>query len=94
MEQQAHKAGGLLTACYISFALITGICNSRGSTPGIFDGNSDIGSPKLPGSVNYDRERQEYTLQGSGENIWFNKDDFHFLWKSLEKSMVPLLLLR
>ena len=33
-----------------------------------------------PGSVEYDPARQTYTISGSGANMWFGEDDFHYLW--------------
>lgn len=51
---------------------------------GIFEGQSDVGDVKIEGSVAYDRQDDEYVLGGAGENIWFNKDEFHYLWNILE----------
>jgi hypothetical protein len=33
-----------------------------------------------PGTVEYDPARQAYTISGSGANMWFGEDDFHYLW--------------
>jgi hypothetical protein len=35
------------------------------------------------GSVKYDLARNAYTVSGSGENMWFGIDDFHFVWKKV-----------
>jgi hypothetical protein len=51
---------------------------------GIFDGHSDVGIPQHSGSAAYNPEIQEYTVEGSGTNIWFNKDEFHFAWKKIK----------
>ncbi len=50
-------------------------------SPGIFEGHGDIGSVLHAGSVDYDASKQTYTIAGSGENMWFGKDAFHFAWK-------------
>jgi TolB protein len=50
---------------------------------GQFDGDADVGAPKLAGSANYDAAAQEYTLTGAGSNMWFAQDQFHFLWKRM-----------
>ena len=50
---------------------------------GSFQAFTDIGSPGMPGSVSYNEPRQEYLMRGSGENIWFGKDAFSFLWKKM-----------
>jgi len=50
---------------------------------GIFDGNIDIGNVKHKGSVVYDPSDDTYTISGSGTNMWFNTDEFHFTWKKM-----------
>jgi len=50
---------------------------------GIFDDHLDIGNPKLKGDANYDENTQTYNLAGGGYNIWFNRDEFHFVYKKL-----------
>jgi len=60
------------------------------NTPiGIFDGQSDVGSAVLPGSASYDAAVNtfmptgSYTINSAGYNIWYNRDEFRFLWKKL-----------
>src|SRR5271157_1642277 len=50
---------------------------------GIFEGHGDVGTVLLAGSVDYDAGKQSYTLAGSGENMWFAADAFHFVWKKV-----------
>jgi TolB protein len=50
---------------------------------GIFIDHQDVGTVLHPGSAVYDAVRQTYTLGGSGENMWFGVDDFHFVWKKV-----------
>ena len=50
---------------------------------GIFDGQSDVGSAALPGSATYDAATGKYTINSAGYNIWYNRDEFRFLWKKL-----------
>ncbi len=50
--------------------------------PGAF-ASSDVGCPKRPGSTRYDAAAQEYTLTGSGVNMWGPRDEFQFAWKKL-----------
>ena len=45
---------------------------------GIFENAADIGKPKNSGSTRYDDKEQVYTLRGSGYNIWFGRDEFHY----------------
>jgi Tol biopolymer transport system component len=48
---------------------------------GIFEDHRDIGTVLHPGAASFDRARDAYTVTGSGENMWFGVDDFHFVWK-------------
>jgi hypothetical protein len=50
---------------------------------GIFDGQSDVGSAALPGRATYDAATGKYTIDSAGYNIWYNRDEFRFLWKKL-----------
>ncbi len=52
---------------------------------GIFEGNIDVGNPKIKGSTVYDKKTKTYTLTGSGYNIWFNRDEFQFAWKKVKR---------
>ena len=50
---------------------------------GVFDGHRDVGdvAAQCAGSVQYDKAKDAYTVSGSGENMWFGQDAFHFAWK-------------
>ncbi len=50
---------------------------------GIFQGHQDVGAVLHAGSAQYDSARNAYTMSGSGENMWFGVDDFHFAWKKV-----------
>jgi TolB protein len=58
------------------------------SSPGIFDGQADVGNIKLAGSAVYDSVSQQYTITGSGANTWFNHDGFHFVWKRIKGDFI------
>lgn len=55
---------------------------------GQFQGQADVGSVKIPGSASYDPERQEYTIRGSGANMWFDRDEFHLVYKQMSGNFV------
>src|SRR6059058_498021 len=55
---------------------------------GVFDGHSDVGRTRNPGSVVYDAVHEVYTIAGSGANMWADHDDFHFLWKRLRGNFI------
>jgi TolB protein len=50
---------------------------------GIFEDHRDVGdvAQQLAGAVDYDKAKDTYTVSGSGENMWFGRDSFHFAWK-------------
>src|SRR5215510_5423588 len=61
---------------------------SQQKAPGIFDGQSDVGKVMKSGSARYNAEEDEYTIEGSGANIWADRDDFHFVWKQLQRNFI------
>jgi hypothetical protein len=50
---------------------------------GVFDGQSDIGSALVPGSASYDAATKQYTINSAGYNIWYQRDEFRYVWKKL-----------
>ena len=53
------------------------------SPVGVFDGMSDIGGPAVPGSASYDATTKRYTISSAGYNIWYQRDEFRYLWKKM-----------
>jgi TolB protein len=58
------------------------------SPVGIFENHADIGNPKKTGSAVYDEVNQEYRLTGSGYNIWFGRDEFHYAFKKMKGDFI------
>jgi Tol biopolymer transport system component len=50
---------------------------------GIFEGSADVGTVLRAGSVEYDSAARTYSVAGTGENMWFASDAFHFAWKKV-----------
>ncbi|MGI4831704.1 MAG: hypothetical protein ACRYFU_26510 [Janthinobacterium lividum] len=50
---------------------------------GMFQGQSDIGGALVPGSASYDARTKQYTINSAGYNIWYQRDEFRFLWRKL-----------
>lgn len=50
---------------------------------GLFENSKDIGDVNHPGSAEYNSENKTYIVSGSGENMWFNEDAFHFIYKKI-----------
>ncbi|PYO65394.1 MAG: biopolymer transporter TolR, partial [Gemmatimonadetes bacterium] len=40
------------------------------------------------GSVTYDPGRDQYAVAGSGANMWFDRDDFQFVWKRIQGNFI------
>lgn len=55
---------------------------------GQFDGQSDVGKVSRPGSASYDAKTGVYTVAGSGQNMWGDHDDFHFVWKRMRGDFI------
>jgi len=76
----------LLMKC-MSFLLLLAFfclpCFSQSSQIGVFENQQDIGYVKHAGSSAYDAASQSYTMKGSGANIWFNEDQFHYTYKKI-----------
>ena len=49
-----------------------------------FDGKTNVGRVRIPGSVQVDSAHGTIRMTGSGENIWGNQDAFYFVWKKVE----------
>jgi hypothetical protein len=50
---------------------------------GIFEGQSDIGAAIAPGSSSYNKSSKQYRIVSAGYNVWYQRDEFRFLWKRL-----------
>lgn len=63
--------------------LITSLTLPAMAGIGEFEGETDIGKIDRPGAAEYDASKKEYHVTGSGENMWFKQDAFHFLWRKV-----------
>jgi TolB protein len=79
------NTGVALSSALISIALacIAAPCWAGSHSLGIFDDQSDVGAVKHPGTASYDPKTQEYSMSGSGANMWADHDEFHYLWKRM-----------
>ena len=71
-------------AIFGAIVMITLAAGSQGAASqqlGIFENHQDVGTVLHPGSASFDAAKGPYTIAGSGENMWFGIDDFHFAWK-------------
>lgn len=58
------------------------------SAIGIFDGQLDVGTPAKPGSGVYIPATQQYVISGAGYNVWFDRDEFHYVYKKMKGDFI------
>jgi TolB protein len=80
-------------SCWLIAAiLLTSLTPRRSSSQrrplGLFEAQGDIGGVKNPGSGTYDAGKQEYTIAGSGANMWLGSDQFHFVWRQMKGDFI------
>jgi len=50
---------------------------------GVFSDQSDVGVVRHAGDSQFNAAREAYLVSGSGANMWFTNDAFHFVWKKV-----------
>lgn len=70
--------------CYSSLLLAGAILSADDGALGLFRDHTDIGAPKHAGVVVHQAATNAYTVSGSGANMWFKADSFHYVWKKVE----------
>lgn len=53
-----------------------------------FDSQNAVGTLLTPGSCDVDSEQQVYSISSTGANIWFDHDDFYFVWKRMRGDFI------
>jgi WD40 repeat protein len=71
--------------CAVCFSLTA---LAQRSPIGIFDGQLDIGVNTKPGSGAYLPQTQQYVISGAGYNIWFDHDEFHYVYKKIKGDFI------
>ncbi len=87
-----NGASRILKYCSI-IVWLTVITFAGGQNPQLsghaeFQGKTDIGKCLIPGSLEYDKETQVYTIGGSGQNMWFKNDHFSYTWKKMTGNFI------
>src|SRR5437868_8764028 len=72
----------------INILVLTASFSNAQTSVGLFDSQTDVGPILHPGSAVYDPSTQQYQLSGSGSNIWFNHDEFHYAWKKMKGDFI------
>ena len=73
-----HRSRLALTALLLIVSV-----TARAETLGLFTDHNDIGEVKHAGTAAFDAATGTYTIGGSGANMWFAKDNFHYIWKKV-----------
>ncbi|MDH7503728.1 MAG: hypothetical protein QHJ82_13580 [Verrucomicrobiota bacterium] len=76
-----HGAAALFSALLCSSLVFSAFAGDQVAHLGLFTGHQDIGACGRPGGAWYDSATRTYTVTGGGENMWFDTDAFHFVWK-------------
>ena len=74
----------LIAVCSL---LITSAYGQDLST-GIFSASTGVGNPGKGGSSVYNTTDQSYTIKGAGYNIWFERDEFHYLYNKIKGDFI------
>ena len=81
---------GFITVLTFAACLIVTTLSTHSQQPaiGIFDAQGDVGPVKNRGSAVYDAARQDYTITGSGTNMWLGADEFQLVWKRMKGNFI------
>ncbi len=72
----------IIIMCVSSFAF------GQDHDVGVFQHSIDVGNPLKKGSSNYNTKNQTYAIKGGGYNIWFDRDEFHYLYNNLKGDFI------
>lgn len=78
-----NKTLQLIFICLFLPQLILIPQSKKNSQYGFFELNTDIGNTALKGTTVYNSTENKYIISGSGENMWFDKDEFQYVWKKV-----------
>ena len=62
--------------------------SAQNNSLGIFEGHGDIGSGVKPGSTTFIPGTQQYVISGAGYNVWFDHDEFQYVWKKIKGDFI------
>jgi len=70
----------LFPTLLLSFLVEPSSAQQSTGSLGIFENESDVGVLLHTSKVVYDSAKETYAITAGGENVWFDKDNFHFVW--------------
>ncbi len=77
-----------LTSALLLLILFNCTMNSDKSSLGIFRESGDVGPVTNTGEAIYNPEDEVYSVKGSGTNMWFNNDEFYFVWRIMTGNVI------
>ena len=89
MRNHTSIRAAVALSLFFSLCLVLGSCKApqRGRfTPrlGLFQASADIGDVAHNGSASYNAANDTYTVTGGGENMWFDADALHYVFRRME----------
>lgn len=72
----------------ILFLLLTIQSINSQNKIGLFTGHTDVENPITKGFATYNTHDQTYVIGGSGKNMWGTKDEFHYLWSTIQGDFI------
>src|SRR5919202_1892233 len=73
---------------YVIFTILAFNTSAQNGPLGIFEGHGDVGSHVKPGAATYIPQTQQYIISGAGYNVWFDHDEFHYVYKRLKGDFI------
>ncbi|AOW19394.1 TolB family protein [Urechidicola croceus] len=73
---------------FFTFLVATSQTSNQMNNYGIFENQTNVGDPINKGTIDYNNETQEYTITGSGINVWGANDQFQYLYKSIQGDFI------
>jgi TolB protein len=81
-----------LPAIVFSLAAAAGVMSQAGQQKPLdlsfFEGRTDIGKVKIPGSAEFDPATKGLRITASGANIWDKEDAFYFAWRKVSGDLI------
>jgi len=68
--------------------IITPGAKAQEKALGVFEHHIDVGNTKTIGTTQFDAASQSYTISGSGENIWNQKDEFQYAYRKMNGDFI------
>lgn len=73
---------------HVIFTILAFNASAQNGPLGIFEGHGDIGNHVKPGAATYIPQTQQYIISGAGYNVWFDHDEFHYVYKRLKGDFI------